>query len=399
MPSPFVESCIETAEDSARAAEKAQSKKSHARKLLKLLAKRANILVTCHMHPDPDALGSAAGMQHLLREKLPDAKVTMSVKGQVGGGINDAFARYAKLDLEPWPPGDLSEYDAIILLDGQPTFPTCPLPAGRPPTAVIDHHRSRRKNPDCDYCDIRPDVGATASIVFGYFAELEVAVPPVLSAVLLYAIESDLAGAAGTPSELDTVALANLTLTADTRRLYKMRNVSLPQSYFAGYAAALTNAVSYGEVMITALGLVGSLEKPAVMADFLLRYDGADWVLVTALHDEDANGTADRLVLSLRTIRGTRSAGEVMRNLMKNLGEGGGHKTKAGGFVPLPEGTSDELAKLRAKIKRRLLRELGVADARGRRLLEADPPRIDVTGGTATPRPAPESAVSRDAAT
>jgi nanoRNase/pAp phosphatase (c-di-AMP/oligoRNAs hydrolase) len=348
------------------------------------------------MHPDPDALGAAAGMQHLLRRRLPEAKVTMSVRGQVGGGVNDAFARYAKLDLGDWPPGDLSDFDGIVLLDVQPQFPTNPLPEGRVPTAVIDHHRSRKRNPDGPFVDIRPDVGATASIVFSYFAELGEEVPPELAAVLLYAIESDLAGAAGTPSDLDTLALSNLTLLADTKRLYQMRNVSLPQSYFAGYAAALANAVTYGPVLITALGRVSSLEKPAVMADFLLRYDGADWVLVTALHDEDINGIPERLVLSLRTHPGNRSAGEVMRRLVKKIGAGGGHRTKAGGFINLPDPSPETLAKLRARIKRRLIRELAVGDTRGRRFLEDTPPSIDVTGGTATARPAKAAAVARD---
>ena len=42
--------------------------------------------------------------------------------------------------------------------------------------------------------------------------ELEVAIKPDLAATLLYAIESDLAGAAGTPGELDNIALSSLTL-------------------------------------------------------------------------------------------------------------------------------------------------------------------------------------------
>ena len=40
--------------------------------------------------------------------------------------------------------------------------------------------------------------GATSSIIFSYFMELEAPIKPDLGATLLFGIESDLAGAAGT---------------------------------------------------------------------------------------------------------------------------------------------------------------------------------------------------------
>ena len=92
--------------------------------------------------------------------------------------------------------------------------------------------------------DIRTDVGASTSIVFSYFMELDAPITPDLAATLLYAIESDLAGAAGTPGELDNIALSSLTLKADTNKLYRMRYVDLPQSYYLAYAAGLNSAAS-----------------------------------------------------------------------------------------------------------------------------------------------------------
>ena len=129
-----------------------------ARKLLKRLAGKGRILITTHMHPDPDALGSSMAMLYLLRHKLKDAVVHFSVKGQIGGGLNEAFEKYAKLDLEPWDDAKLSTYDAIILLDTQPMFAYSPLPAYATPTAVIDHHPARGPKPKCAFCDIRMNV-------------------------------------------------------------------------------------------------------------------------------------------------------------------------------------------------------------------------------------------------
>src|SRR5258706_6411511 len=105
--------------------------------------------------------------------------------------------------------------DAIVLRHTQPPFALSPLPPGVEPIAVIDHHRSRHGTLHCPFCDVRVDVGATSSIIFSYLMELDVPIKPDLAATLLYAVESDLAGAAGTPGELDTIALSSLTLLAD----------------------------------------------------------------------------------------------------------------------------------------------------------------------------------------
>src|SRR5690242_5588636 len=135
----FVDSCIQTTAGKAVVANRSLRGKPRARKLIKILAGKKNILVTTHRHPDPDALGSSLALCSLLETKLPGAKITMSIKGIVGGGINDAFTRNTALNLKPWDDHTLDGYDAIILLDVQPTFAYNPLPPGTMPTAVIDH--------------------------------------------------------------------------------------------------------------------------------------------------------------------------------------------------------------------------------------------------------------------
>lgn len=368
MTTAFVESCVQTAEGSALAAVRMARGKPHARKLLKLLAAKKRILISTHLHPDPDALGSSMAMLHLLRSNLKDATVHFSVKGQIGGGINDAFTRYAKLDLEPWEDEKLKSYDAIILLDTQPMFAFSPLPEHITATAVIDHHPARGRKPKCPFCDIRTDVGATSSIVFSYFMELETAIPADLSATLLYAIESDLAGAAGMPTELDNMALSSLTLSANTNRLYQMRYVDLPQNYYFSYSAGLNSAVFYDKAMTAHIDDIDSLEKPAVIADFLLRFEKVTWCLVTGVH-------GNRMILSLRASDKDHSAGEIMRRLIRNIGVGGGHRTKAGGFIALENGSPTEIDRLRTTLKRRLLRSLRIRMSRGQKLVRrVEPP-------------------------
>ncbi len=359
----FVESCVGTIAGSAVAAERQARGRPRAKKLLSLLANKKRILVTTHQHPDPDALGSAVAMSTLLAEKLPGhPEVCISLKGRVGGGINDAFVRASHFKLTPWDDNALDHYDAIVLLDTQPQFNFSPLPPGVTPVAVIDHHRGRGRQPDVPFCDIRTEVGATSSIVFSYFMELDVNIPSDLAATLLYAIESDLAGAAGTPGELDNVALSTLTALADTRKLYQMRYVDLPRSYYIAYFQALANAIFLENGLMTHLGPVDSLEKPAVMADFLLRFDQVHCVLVTAVHET-------KLILSLRTSSTRQSAADVMRRILRKIGEGGGHRSKAGGFINIAALTASEIENLRSLIWRRYLRTLGIRPGKGQKLI------------------------------
>jgi len=359
----FVDSCVETVAGSANQVARRARGRPRARQLLDALAGKKNILLTTHLHPDPDALGSALALRSLLEQKL-DGKpqITISVKGHIGGGVNDAFVRNSNIKFIPWDDAALPGYDAIVMLDTQPQFAFSPLPNGAKPTAVIDHHRTGRgRRIDCPFCDVRTDAGSTSSIDFSYFMELEVPIRPALGATLLYAIESDLAGAAGQPGELDNVALSSLTLIADPRKLYQMRYVDLPQTYFLAYSQAMAHAVYAENALLSHLDSIDSLEQPAVMADFLLRFDQVQWALVTAQ-------VPGKLVLSLRT-SAKASAADIMRRLLRNLGEGGGHRTKAGGFVKLETGSPAEVEKIRKQLWRRYLRAVGVKPTRGQKLI------------------------------
>ena len=110
------------------------------------------------------------------------------------------------------------------------------------------------------------------------------------------------------------------------------------------------------------LDKIDSLEKPAVIADFLLRFDQVQWALVTAVHDK-------RLILSLRSSSPRQAASDVMRKLIRQIGQGGGHRTKAGGFIDLETAGPTEVERKRTVLLRRYLRSLGIKQVKGQRLV------------------------------
>ncbi len=355
----FVDSCIDTMNSTAQRVQRRV--RPRARKLLHVLAGKTNILVTAHVHPDPDAAASCQAMKLLIEKSLPDARVTIRFKGQHDAPRLAGFAKTAQIEFLPWDDAALDKYDAIVLVDTQASFSVSPLPAGVTPTVLVDHHRGRGRRGKSEFADVRIDVGATASIVFSYFMELQLTIDPTLAAAMLHAIESDIAGAAGQQSELDTVAISSLVLVADIRKLWQMRYVDVPASYYSAFARAIEGSLRYDYALITHAGKVQQVEEAALLADGLLRCQGVDCVLVSAEHD-------GRMILSLRSRLARHSAGEIVRRLVKNIGDGGGHHNKAGGQIPLESDSAACIERVQKVLKRRLLRCLHIGNTRGVRL-------------------------------
>ena len=102
-----------------------------------------------------------------------------------------------------------------------------------------------------------------------------------------------------------------------------------------------------------------------MIADFLLRFEPVQSALVTAVEE-------NRLVISLRTSSGKLSAADMIRRLLRGQGEGGGHRTKAGGFIRLESNSPAEIERKRAFLRRRCLRALGIKSTAGKRLVTAE---------------------------
>src|SRR5213592_1283286 len=99
----FVESCAKTAVGSAAAVARRSRRHPKVRQLIKLLADKKKILITTHPHADPDAMASCQALAVLLAQKLGGgAEINVSLKGGVGGGMNEIFAQLTDLTAIPW---------------------------------------------------------------------------------------------------------------------------------------------------------------------------------------------------------------------------------------------------------------------------------------------------------
>ncbi|GAC1449429.1 MAG: DHHA1 domain-containing protein [Isosphaeraceae bacterium] len=334
-------------------------------RLLATLAPFSHVVIVSHVNPDPDALASMLGLKALIDHCQPGKSVTLTMDGMIARAENCEMVRLVPIPLVPVESVPVDARTAVIMVDSQPH-------TGRRasedavPLVVIDHHETGGTLAGVAFRDIRPNMGATCTIVTGYLLERKVPISPPLTTALLYGIESETSGYPREASSLDDGALVWLFPRADKDLLARIRNPKLPYSHFATFHHALANAFLYHDVVVSWCGPVTQPDIIAEIADFFVRFDRVHWALSIGLFE-------NVLKLSVRVSQLGGHSGEVLRDVVDGLGTAGGHDKRAGGAVPLTDPTPASIDASLTTIRRRLLARLGVDENLGRRLLEDSP--------------------------
>ncbi|MBI1878643.1 MAG: DHH family phosphoesterase [Chloroflexi bacterium] len=303
--------------------------------LFKAVGDAGTLLILPHNDPDPDAIASAVALQHLLAECL-EVKANIAYKGIVGRAENKALVRYLGYPLRSLAESDLALSIPVALVDTQPGTGNNALPATSTPTLVIDHHPWRETPITASFVDVRPEVGATSTMLAEYLqtAGIELAAP--LATALFYGIKTDTMGLGRGISPADVSAYFYLQTRVDVEALVQIERAQVPAEYFKSFDAALRAARVYNGVVISYVGLMTYPDLAAELADLLLRLKGARWVICMGTHK-------DSLVLAVRT-RKQRGAGQLVREIVGSQGSAGGHTNMAGGYIPLKGQDPEALA-------------------------------------------------------
>jgi len=337
-------------------------RKKRSRRLLEAVAGGTRVAVVTHDNPDPDAMASCMGL-HLLISTKTEMPVDVVCRLPPRAGENRVVFDVSGFGAAAVTEPDWTRYDRIVLVDTQPASGNNCLPVDAPVHAAVDHHGVHGRLTGIKFRDIRKSVGATASIVTGYLIEQSVEILPALGAALLFAIEVDTYGIAGVQHSTDDQALSHLHLVADKPLLNRMRYARLPQHYFEAFLLGLQGAFIYEDCIIAYLGELESPEMTAIVAEFLLRFEGIRFVLSMGAFQEGMS-------LSLRSTDPGIDAGKMMAGLVRGYGTGGGHQAKAGGRLMFESPVVDNPRSAYKLLRRRLLRLLHINVARGSRLVQ-----------------------------
>jgi nanoRNase/pAp phosphatase (c-di-AMP/oligoRNAs hydrolase) len=318
-----------------------------------------NCLIVTHDDPDPDAMASAVALAFLLETRY-SLKATLAHGGIIGRAENKAMVRLLSLDLCPLREVDVGHYDAIALVDAQPGAGNVSLAGEVTPAVVIDHHSNVRSVLEgVPFVDLRGACGATSTILTNYLMAAELDPNSRVATALFYGIKSDTMGLARGAGEADVQAYLYLLPLADTKVLAQIEQAQVPLEYFQAFERALERTFIYDDVVICNLGAMDWPDLAAEMADFLLRWEGARWIICMGLFNEE-------IVISVRTNQMEGHAGRVVQKVVQGLGTGGGHSFMAGGRVSLGTESPRDVTR---QLRRRFLKELDKDEGSGEKLI------------------------------
>jgi nanoRNase/pAp phosphatase (c-di-AMP/oligoRNAs hydrolase) len=285
-----------------------------------------NVLVVTHDNPDPDAIAAGWAVACLLGQKL-GKPVRLIGGGDIIRAENQHMVKLLGPPIELVREVDCSETTAVVLVDcawgsENHLFTNHTIR----PVAVIDHHRGARHVGQLLFHDVRQQVAASATIATCYLREQGLLPSAELATALLYAIRTETRGSESYHSRLDRSIVLWLSQRVDFTRLAEIENAPLSRGYFSDLVLALQGTLVFGDTALCLLPRASGVEIVGEVADLLIRYEAIRRVLCGAVVQQD-------LVLSVRTAQGGEDATELLHATLQGLGQGGGHRYRAGGKI------------------------------------------------------------------
>jgi nanoRNase/pAp phosphatase (c-di-AMP/oligoRNAs hydrolase) len=350
------------------------SRKQKVVKMIERLRSCDRVWIATHDNPDPDGLASAFALRYLLRYgengevKVP---VDISTSGIIGRAENRALFNY--LNLRITPIGELTpeENAAVVLVDTQPKRANNSVPDWVVPLAIIDHHQDWGTSKKVPFKDIRPNYGATSTILTEYLRASGLSLDRKMATILFYGIASETQELGRELTPADMRAHKYLFPLIDPTRLTRIERARVPRDYFRVFRLAIERGRIHGPLVISWMGPLEYPDMVAEVADFLMRLDETNISICLGRFK-------DAIYISFRTLDKELNASDLMQKALKGIGSGGGHEGMAGGKALLdsfPKGTITEKAAL---LKNRFLEVLKLPEGEGERMFgKTDQPCAD----------------------
>lgn len=328
--------------------------------LRKVLAGKTRILIVLQDNPDPDGMASAMALRRIANED--GLNCSIACDGTVGRAENRAMLRYVNLNLRSVKELDPASFEVVAMVDTQPGQRNNSLPEEVGPHVVIDHHPIQTRTRRASFTDVRSRYGATATILYEYLAAADIVPEAPLATALLYGIRSDTQDFGREATKADMSAFGELYPLANKRALGAIQRGQLPPEYFHMLAVALGSARLCGNAIYCELGTVDNPDMISEVADLLLRHEATEWSLCWGFVGEVAR-------LSARSTNDELNAHDLVRKLTSRIGAGGGHRSMAGGQIPLKDSTAAERGRIDKLLRKRYVKATGGDPAACRRII------------------------------
>ncbi len=311
--------------------------------------------IIVHNNPDPDAISSAMGLKEIAASV--GVKAEILYKGEIGHHENKAFVNLLDVELDQSKDFKPSDYKKIAMIECSVPGVNNLLPPNTQVSIVIDHHQADIDEVKAEYVDIRPNIGATASIMTKYLQDLEIPIKTELATALLYGIKVDTNDFQRNTDPADLTAAAYLYPLANHDILSKIETPSRSTEEIDVLGEAIKNREIKGSYLISNVGTIRNRDSLAQSADYLLTLEGITTTIIFGLAE-------DHIYISGRSRDVRINIGKVMQDAF-GADKAGGHAMLAGAQIPLGVfgGTKDKqtLMKLAEEVVvKRLLSVIGI---------------------------------------
>ncbi len=295
--------------------------RTHLQRLYHLFSHEDRLLIL--IDPDPDAIASALALKRLLWRRL--CSVVITPIRPITRPQNQRMVQLLGITLTPLKDLNLGDFNRKAMVDSQPAHNE--LFGTHHFDVIIDHH-PRLLETRAPFLDIRPQYGATSTIMTEYLREARIKPSLKLATALYYGIKTDTSNFERPATEADVRAfhyLFGFTRRPLVRRL-EFAEFNLPM--FGYLQLALNRYRIRHNRLYTFLGPVVAPDILVILADFFLRAGEISWTVVGGIYQ-------DKLVVIFRNDGLRKNAGRLAMQAFGKLGSAGGHAASARAEVPL----------------------------------------------------------------
>ena len=311
--------------------------------VLRICGSRGRILLLMQDNPDPDSIASAAALRDLIYSGL-HRRAVIGYGGRCGRAENRAMLDVLRIDAHRIVPHHLAGFSTVCVVDTQPGSGNNVLRNARVADIVIDHHPTPKRHVwVAKWADIRPGYGATSTVLYEYCLAAAHKLSPGLATALYYGIQSDTQDLGREVNPADTAAYLALFPQVDRKKLRRIRRAAVPAEYFQMVHRSLSNCVVAGTTVISTIPSCSNPDMVSEIADLMLRLSGIRISVCYGL-------CGDTIHLSARAVDARSNVLPRIRRVVSRLGTGGGHRTMAGGQVPVEDDPEKRMRLVRERL-------------------------------------------------
>lgn len=287
---------------------------------------------------DPDAISSAMALKRLLWRRV--ASITIARINAIKRADNLAMLKLLKIQLSSLSQVNPADFTRLALVDSQPLHHQ--EMADLNFDFIIDHHPLGDMS--ASFIDVRPDYGATATILTEYLRAAKIVPSRNLATALFYGIKTDTHNFARQGQLEDMRAFRYLFPLSNMNAINKIENSEITRTTLKYLQQALAVVKIRKRRSLVFLEKVDNPDTLVQIADFFMGVYDINQSVVAGVFNR-------QLIIIIRTAGLRKDAGIYAAKLFGQFGTAGGQKTMARAEIPL-DNLDPQIAKTTPALER-----------------------------------------------